>query len=89
MSDNPESPIREESWSRAEIDAAIAGLDRATRAFSRQIDAIGAAAGPGARAADAPAEPGPETTDSAAEPARVARLDPETAFEAQMREAER
>jgi vacuolar-type H+-ATPase subunit H len=38
--DAPEPGLKPRNWSRAEIDAAIAGLDRATRRFTGQVDAI-------------------------------------------------
>lgn len=113
MSQNPEMPIRaDEGWSRAEIDAAIAGLDRATRIFSRQVGALGADAGspgrapreaspaaprPGDRAGTErppqPHEPLYDRPGAAAETETDGRrtptgIDPETAFEARMREAQ-
>lgn len=70
-------------WSRAEIDAAIAGLDRATKAFSERVDAMrtrgalprSTATGPGAKR----------------EPAatRAAEGGGKADFEREMREAER
>lgn len=42
--DEPDAGPRPRNWSRAEIDAAIAGLDRATRRFTGQVDAIARAA---------------------------------------------
>jgi cell division septum initiation protein DivIVA len=116
MSQNPESLVREdEGWSRAGIDAAIAGLDRATRSLSRQIDALSAGAeghllsdrlpldSPGSAPdlddvsrTEGPAgtrEPGSGRGDAAggAGPgeAQTTGIDPEAAFDAQMREAQR
>jgi vacuolar-type H+-ATPase subunit H len=43
--DAPEPGPQPRNWSRAEIDAAIAGLDRATRRFTGQVDAIARGAG--------------------------------------------
>lgn len=40
LPEEPASPAGKATWSRAEIDAAIAGLDQATRAFSQRVNAM-------------------------------------------------
>lgn len=89
----PDSPNRSDSsaptgesdgWSRAEIDAAIAGLDRATRRFTTQVDALASSDAPAADPAPATT---PETTSHAlAEPAAPRSA---VGFDEQMTLAER
>lgn len=95
----PDSPNRSDSaaptgesggWSRAEIDAAIAGLDRATRRFTSQVDAL-ATNGP---ASDSPASAAPATPPAAAPAAPPAGPPPAAAtpgrsFDEEMSAAER
>lgn len=91
----PDSPNRSDSsaptgesdgWSRAEIDAAIAGLDRATRRFTTQVEAL-AEGDPSAPAAD----PSPASAPEAAAPAPSEPAAPRRAagFDEQMSLAER
>lgn len=75
--DEPDTGPRPRNWSRAEIDAAIAGLDRATRRFTGQVDAIARAAvkeTPAAAPAQYPAPPAP--TPSPPAPNRPPASDP-------------
>ena len=87
----PDSPNRSDSsaptgeaggWSRAEIDAAIAGLDRATRKFTSQVDAL-AETGSASSASAA----GPLATPAAPREPPAAR--PAASFDEQMSAAER
>lgn len=91
----PDSPNRSDSsaptgesdgWSRAEIDAAIAGLDRATRRFAMQADALGVSRQP-APAAEAVPEAASETTSQA--PAQTPAPERAGGFDEQMSLAER
>jgi hypothetical protein len=76
-------PGSRRSWTRADIDAAIAGLDRATRRFTGQVDAIARGASAARAAAEseledaAPAAPPPRRPTATHQTAAPApRLDP-------------
>lgn len=95
----PDSPNRSDSsaptgeshgWSRAEIDAAIAGLDRATKKFTSQVEAIAGSGSPeplGATPAApaSPAAPSPAAPSPLAAPFGASGPD----FDARMTAAER